>query len=202
VKRRCYDRHDPGDGLRGYIWHLDVAMNVFDSSAAELEKLNERVLELSRRRKDSPEATAAWREAAQAFHANYDRLAFPGGLAREFELLRNGDREAIELAVRYLEANPWYFRSGYHKAVILKFLKRHPLTQEQCARIREVILERVRGKPVREMRAYGRIAPRVTNEQFEAELLAINEKSHRDAARSAGWILEYLRAAKAASKSS
>jgi len=177
-------------------------MNVFESGAAELEKLNERMHKFSRRRREGPEATAAWREAAQTFHANYDRLAFPGGLAREFERLRSGDQEAIELAVQYLEANPWYFRSGYHKAEILKFLKRHPLTQEQCARLRKVILDRVRGMPVREMRAYGRLAPRVTNEQFEAEILAIKEKSNRHAARSAGWILEYLKAAKAASKSS
>jgi hypothetical protein len=175
-------------------------MNVFESSAAELEKLNQRVLELSRRRRKSSETTAAWREAAQTFHANYDRLAFPGGLAREFERLRNGDQEAIELAVQYLEANPWYFRSGYHKAEILKFLKRLPLSQEQSTRLRKVILERVRGKPVREMRAYGRLAPRVTNDQFEAELLAIKEESNRQSARSAGWILEYLRAAKVPSK--
>jgi hypothetical protein len=177
-------------------------MNVFESSAAELEKLNQRVLDLSRRRKQSPEATAAWREAAQTFHANYDRLAFPGGLAREFERLKKGDQEAIELAVQYLEANPWYFRSGYHKAEILKFLKRYPLTQEQCARLRKVILDRVRERPVREMGAYGRLALRITNEQFEAELLAIKEKSTHHAARSASWILEYLRPAKAASKSS
>jgi hypothetical protein len=87
---------------------------------------------------------AAWREAAQTFHASYDRLAFPGGLAREFELLKLGDLQAIELAVRYLEANPRYFRSGYHKADFLKFLKRHPLSDEQCDRLRKVILDRVR----------------------------------------------------------
>ena len=32
----------------------------------------------------------------------------------------------------------------------------------------------------------------LTNEQFEAELLAIKENSNRHAARSAGWVLEYL----------
>ena len=31
------------------------------------------------------------------------------------------------------------------------------------------------------------------------QLLAINQKSHRHAARGAGWVLEYLRAAKACS---
>ena len=103
------------------------------------------------------------RAALHYFHANYDRLAFPGGLARELERLRNGDIEAIELAVRYLEAQTFVViphPARHHKAEILKFLKRHPLTQEQCARLRRVILDRVRGRPVREMRAYGRLAPR------------------------------------------
>lgn len=57
-------------------------MNVFKSSAAELEKLKQGVLELSRRRREGPETTAAWREAAQTFHANYDRLALLPGVLR------------------------------------------------------------------------------------------------------------------------
>jgi hypothetical protein len=38
-------------------------MNVFESNAAELEKLRERVDETFRRRNESPEHTAAWQEA-------------------------------------------------------------------------------------------------------------------------------------------
>ena len=168
-------------------------MNVFESSAAELEELNKRVHELWRRRSESPDATAAWREAAQTFHANYDRLAFPGGLTRQFERLKKGDLEAIELAVRYLEVNPWYFRSGYHKADFLRLLKRQPLSDEQCARLRKVILDRVRGRPVREMRAYGHLAPRISSPQFEAELTAIKENSDRQASNNAAFILEFVR---------
>lgn len=177
-------------------------MNVFESSAAELNKLHARMHELARRRSESDDAKAAWREAAEAFQTNYDRLAFPGGLASEFERLRNGDAEAIELAVRYLEANPWYFRSGYHKADILKTLKRSRLTPEQCARLRTIILHRVREKPVREMRAYARLAPQVTNKEFESELLTITEHSNRHAARNAGWVLQCLKSAEGAVKPS
>ena len=176
-----------------------TAMNVFETSAAELEKLNKRVHELWRHRSEGPEATAAWREAARTFHANYDRLAFPGGLVREIKRLKNGDLEAIELAVRYLEVNPWYFRSGYHKADFLRLLKRQPLTDGQCARLRKIILDRVRGRPVREMRGYGHLAPRINNPQFEEDLAAIKESSNRQASNNAAFVLQLLRSAKKSS---
>jgi hypothetical protein len=89
-------------------------MNAFDANAAELEKLRERVDETFRQRGKGPERVA-WEEAARAFHAAYDKLAFPGGLSRELELLKVGDVTAIELAIQFLEANPWYFRSGFTK---------------------------------------------------------------------------------------
>jgi len=61
-------------------------MNAFEANATELEKLRQRVDETFRQRSESPENRAAWQEAARAFHAAYDKLAFPGGLNREFEL--------------------------------------------------------------------------------------------------------------------
>jgi hypothetical protein len=133
------------------------SMNVFEANAAELEKLRERVEEMFRQRSKSPEHTAAWQKAALAFRTEYDKLAFPGGLSREFELLRGVDVTAIEMAIRFLEANPWFFRSGYYKVDILKSLRKHPLSDEQRARMRTLILKRVRDRPVREMRAYARL---------------------------------------------
>lgn len=92
------------------------SMNVFEANAAELEKLREKVDEMFRERSKSPEHMAAWQEAARAFHTAYDKPAFPGGLSSEFELLRVGDVTAIEMAIQFLEANPWFFRSGYTKS--------------------------------------------------------------------------------------
>ena len=170
-------------------------MNVFEANAAELEKLRKKVDEMFRQRSQSPKHEAAWREAARAFHAGYDKLAFPGGLSREFELLKVGDATAIEEAVRFLEADPWYFRSGYHKADILKMLGKHPLSEDQCARMRELILKRVRGRPVREVRAYARFAPKVNTPQFEAEIIKIAKNSNRLAVRHAQWVLDCLKSA-------
>jgi len=170
-------------------------MNAFETKAAELEKLRERVDATFRRRSEDSEHTAAWQDAARAFHAAYDKLAFPGGLNREFELLRVGDITAIEMAIQFLEANPWYFRSGYHKADILKMLRKHLLSDDQSARMRNLILERVRGRPVRETRAYARFAPKVSTPQFESEIMNIAENADRHASRHAQWVLDCLKSA-------
>ncbi|HKD78863.1 MAG TPA: hypothetical protein VKH81_04170 [Candidatus Angelobacter sp.] len=168
-------------------------MNVFETNAAELEKLRQRVLDLSRKRRESPKHEAAWHEAARIFHEAYDTLAFPGGLSREFELLRIGDAAAIEMAVQFLEANPWYFRSGYYKADILRLLRKHPLNEDQGARMRKLILERVQGLPVREIRAFARFTPKVTTPEFEAEIVNIAENANRQVARHAQWVLDCLK---------
>ena len=170
-------------------------MNVFQASAAELEKLRDKVYEAARHRNESPERMAAWQEASRDFFAAYDRLAFPGGLNREFELLKVGDPGAIEMAVRFLEADPWYFRSGYHKADVLKLLRKLPLTDEQCARLRDLILDHVRGRPRRETRDFCRFAPKVTNAEFESEVKTIAQNSNRHAARRAQWVLDCMKSA-------
>lgn len=97
------------------------------------------------------------------------------------------------MAVRFLEADPWYFRSGYHKAEILKLLQRHPLTDDQSVRLRKVILDRVRGRSIRDIRAYGRLASKVTDAQFEAELDYLAKSAKRPVAQQAQCVLESMR---------
>jgi hypothetical protein len=175
-------------------------LNIFEHHAAELEKLREQVYETVRHRNEGSQQMAAWQEASRSFFAAYDQLAFPGGLNRQFELLRTGDPSAVEMAVRFLEANPWYFRSGYHKADILKLLQKQPLSDDHCAQLRWVILERVRGRPVREMRAYGRLAIKISTPEFEAELTNLGQNANREAVRHAQLVLQYLRQAKASKR--
>ncbi len=166
--------------------------NVFESSAAQLEKLRQRVYEAGRRSKGA-ERVAARLKASADFFAAYDRPAFPGpGLAREFELLAKGDVEAIELAVRFLEANPWYFRSGYHKENIARLLRKQMLSDGQLERLRKVILQRVQGPALREMRAYGRLASKLNTPEFEAELKNLANISDHRTIRNAQMILRHF----------
>jgi len=73
------------------------------------------------------------------FPCGVRQACISGRAHREFELLRVGDITAIEMAIQFLEANPWYFRSGYHKADILKMLRKHLLSDDQSARMRNLI---------------------------------------------------------------
>ena len=87
--------------------------------AADLRNLQTKVHKAYDKRRSE-----AWREASKRFFDSYDNLAFPGGLARAIMMLAKKDPETIETAVCFLEADPWFFRSGYIKADVLKQLRR------------------------------------------------------------------------------
>jgi hypothetical protein len=73
-------------------------------------------------RSNSEAPHAAYSEACATFHSFYDQLAFPGGLERGLELLKAHDPSTIETAVSFLEADPWFHRSGFIKADLLRLL--------------------------------------------------------------------------------
>ena len=50
------------------------------------------------------------------------------------------------MAVQFLEVNPEFFRAGYIKEKTVQLLKRVDLTQEQRARLRRVVLDRIQGR--------------------------------------------------------
>ncbi|HEY2841523.1 MAG TPA: hypothetical protein VGJ26_20355 [Pirellulales bacterium] len=110
--------------------------------------------------------------AAQEFHASYDALAFPGGL----NALRNGDPEAVEKAIRFLEADPLFFRSGYIKEKLIGRLKQSSLSANQTNRIRIVVLRSL--SSWRMPRAIARLAPKVTSESLISDLHAALESSN------------------------
>src|SRR5205807_7166508 len=115
-------------------------LNVFEANAAELRRMKEAAEAAWLRRGEGDLQLKVWREALERFHSAYGELAFPGGIEKAFLLLVKNDPEGIEMAVRFLEADPWYFRSGYIKADVLRLLRASPLTEEQRKRLRQVIL--------------------------------------------------------------
>jgi len=119
---------------------------------------------------------AAHYAACRAFQSNFDRLAFPGGLQQGLQKLKQHDHDAIESAVRFLEADPHYFRSGYLKERLLHTLKRVPLRIEQQDRLAQCINRSVLGGSRRVFAAYARLAGVV----HPPDLLVIME-AHRNA---------------------
>jgi hypothetical protein len=90
--------------------------------------------------------------------------AYPHGFWEDYERLRAGDAAFVEAGIRFLEADPWFFRSGYIKENLTRWLKRLPLTPDQEERLRGAVLNIVdHPDGRREVRYYGRLAARVAN---------------------------------------
>jgi hypothetical protein len=134
------------------------------------------------------------RKRAAGFKS-FDQLAFPGGLTEGIRRLTAHDLGTIESAVVFLEVDPHFFRSGYIKEDLLEHLRWAPLDQDQKRRLQQVILMRVRDpRTRREFRRYCRLAPFVTDPQFEEEIAKLAGPTGIKP-KHAKWVLEHIRQA-------
>ena len=165
-------------------------------NAAKLQELKDAIQAAFRVRNESASKMEAWQEACRRFHLAYDELAFPGGLAKAMLQLQAADPMTIELAVQFLEADPWFFRSGYIKEEVLERIRWVPLDLDQKRRLQQLILARVRDpRARREFRRYCRLAPFITDPEFEKEIVRVAGPSGTKPKR-AQWVLEHLRQGK------
>ena len=95
-----------------------------DHNAAELRRLKQAIDDTVAHRSEGRQAFDAWREACAVFHARYDALAFPGGLAAAFVRLAAGDLTTADTAISFVELRPRFFRAQYHATRFIKLLKR------------------------------------------------------------------------------
>ena len=168
-------------------------ISLIQHNARELGELHAAIHRTFRARSASKAHLAAWKQACEAFHSNYDRLAFPGGLTRAYDRLKQRDEGMVESVIAFLEGDPYFFRSGYVKADLLRALSKLPLDQGHRARLRQVILERVKGPARREFRRYCNLAPYVSTPGFEHELQTLEDSTDPVVARQAAWVLAALR---------
>jgi hypothetical protein len=172
---------------------------VIAAAAAELRAMYEDIRRAFRSRDAGPAACREWADACRRFHAAYDCLAFPGGLCHGMTSLAGGDPAAVEAAVRFLEADPWFFRSGYIKADVIRWLTRASLSSSQAARLRRVVLARVSGRDAREFRWYCRLARRVADASLREAIRRLADSGPGPVARRAGWVARQIETADAPS---
>lgn len=109
-----------------------------EADAEEIRRLHARIRETFARKTKGPAERKAWEEACAAFHARYDALAFPGGAGTAKARVLQGEPDAIEAALCFVEVRPYFFRSGYLFQTLLRALRRAPLTEAQRARYEDV----------------------------------------------------------------
>jgi hypothetical protein len=151
----------------------------------------------------TPDWVLKWNEHFEKLAANPDyvrlqtewtetraRLHSPG-FDEALERMKTGDASGAEYAIAYLEADPFYFRSGYLKSTIARRLRRIELTETQVRRIQDALLavtSKGGGDEVVEMRP---LARRVETHEFRARLRALATAGETGVARRATLMLRF-----------
>ncbi len=138
-----------------------------------------------------------WTKTAAALPSS-DAAFMPG--------LANGHVRFVETGIAFLEADPWFFRSGYEKQNIIRHLKRAPLNQAQRQRLARVVPEARKrrvlaaidghagGVPENrdrvEFRHFGRLACGVWSDFLDEEVARPMQSPDPGIRRRATWVAE------------
>lgn len=108
------------------------------------------------------------------------------------ERLRAGDPVFVERAISYLEADLYYFCSGYYKQHIIRHLKWVTFDLSQRERLCRVVLRVVDSYDRVEFRYYCRLAAAVQTTAFIAEIRKRIESHDDGIIRRASYLLRYV----------
>jgi len=128
-----------------------------------------------------------WHEAVPRFHEAMSQLY--DELYEIAAQLKEGSLEARELAIQYLEADPWCFRSGYMKETLLDRLRNQELAPAEAERLRKVILGVIDKGDRREFKFYARLSKKLDDPRLRQDLLDRLRGTDAGIARRALWVL-------------
>ena len=149
----------------------------FTAKVSELNRLHKSLHELSdlRWRTQKAEDVARWENAVSAWKAYSgfgEDTKFYFFESRDFlSALASGDADAKESAIRFLEFDPYYYRSGYIKSKLLVRLKNIKLSASEVKRLQKVICNAiVSQQPKCEFKYYARLLKNVGTPEFFEKL--------------------------------
>jgi hypothetical protein len=117
-----------------------------------------------------PERHDEWSARLGWFEETWSAV-FTDGFRAALTGLKAGDPAGIEYAVRFLEADPWCFRSGYTKARLIPAIARFELDESMRQRLARVVLAVVDDpRRRREIREYGTLARVAATANLRAQL--------------------------------
>lgn len=182
--------------LQSRLRELSAKPVTFDQSfmAERVEAcrhLNRDAVKLFRASKNGQDEKILWEETAELFRRAWNE-AFPPNFWEDLELLKNGDRDGLRTGLRFLESDPWFFRSGYVKADLLRYVKRFEFSEHETARIEQILLNIVDNRDAREFREYCNLARVVKSNNLRRELEQRILKADEKIRRRAKWMLATL----------
>ena len=153
----------------------------FTAKVSELNRLHKSLHELSdlRWRTQKAEDIARWENAVRAWK-EFSGFGYPETKFYFFEnqtflaALSAGDADAKESAIKFLEFDPYYYRSGYIKSKLLVRLKNIKLSASEVKRLQKVICNAiVSQQPKSEFKYYARLLKNVGTPEFRQKLQAL-----------------------------
>jgi hypothetical protein len=133
----------------------------------------------------------AWRQALD-LEKRVLSIAYPPGFWESYECLKAGDPAGLEIAVRFLEDDPWFFRSGYAKERLLRYIKRIDIAARYLPRLEKVLLNAVDSRDRREFRQFCHLAREIGGDSLRQELTQRLDSDESGVQRRAGWMLEAI----------
>jgi hypothetical protein len=122
-----------------------------------------------------------WEKTAAALPSS-DAAFMPG--------LANSHVRFVEMAIAFLEADPWFFRSGYEKQNLIRHLKRARLSDAQRMRLAHVVLRAIDGRDRVEFRHFGRLACGIWSDFLDDEVAKRMQSPDPGIRRRAAWVAE------------
>lgn len=131
------------------------------------------------------------------FHAK-TAAALPSSEPAFMPGLASGHLRCIETGIAFLEADPWFFRSGYEKQNIIRHLKRARLDSAQRMRLARVVLAAIdghaagvpAGRDRTEFRHFGRLACGIWSDFLDEEVAERMQSPDPGIRRRAVWVAE------------
>ena len=116
--------------------------------------------------------------------------ALPSSRPGFLQALAAGNGCAIDSAVAFLEADPWFFRSGYEKQALIRHLKRASLSTHQRERLAHVVLAAIDGRDRVEFRHFCRLACSIWSDLLDEEVAKRMQSTDVGIRRRATWVAE------------
>jgi hypothetical protein len=190
MSRQHESRQQRATRLRGDVRALQRALRELPAHAPERAALVARARELIGAAWETGDLDL-WRETVAAFRDAYVTW-YPPGFDEARERLRCGDASGLEVVLRFLEADPYFFRSGYLKGDLIRCILRLDLSQSDAQRLCSVVLRVVDTANHYEFRWYRRLARKVDSPPLRRGLAERLDGRDPDARRRARWVLEAL----------
>lgn len=102
--------------------------------------------------------------------------------------LAAGHARLVATAIAFLEADPWFFRSGYEKQNIIRHLKRARLDEAQRARLARVVLAAIDSRDRVEFRHFGRLACGIWSDFLDEQVAERMQSPDPGIRRRATWV--------------